>query len=143
MHIKRAWPLVFIGFLRSSTTYVLQLQRISPRLRRNAVAWSGEHLKSVEVFRKPDKLIRFFLFYDVHTKLCSMLHWQMYSLIIPFWFAIIYFSVVARYSVAVITGRREAVKSLPLRVMMTSASSVKAEKYWRASSKSVKAESSA
>ena len=73
----------------------------------------------------------------------AMLHWQLYSLIIPFWFAIIYFSVVARYSVAVITGRREAVKSLPLRVMMTSASSVKAEKYWRASSKSVKAESSA
>jgi len=83
-HKKSVEPSSSSVFMRSWTTYQFQLQRTSPRLRRNAVAWSGEHLKSVEVFRKPDKLLRFFLFCAVHTKLCAMLHRQMYSLIIPF-----------------------------------------------------------
>ena len=38
-HKKSVEPLVFIGFLRSSTTFTLQLQRISPRRKREAVAW--------------------------------------------------------------------------------------------------------
>lgn len=54
-HKKSVEPLVFIGFLRSSTTFVLQLQRTSPRRTREAVAWVWRTvLKSVEVFRKPD-----------------------------------------------------------------------------------------
>lgn len=46
-----------------------------------ALFWRG-FMKVVEVFRIPDKLLRFFLFYDVHTKLCAMFHWQLYLLIL-------------------------------------------------------------
>jgi len=54
-HKKSVELLVFIGFLRSSTTCAIQLQHISPRRNVKAVAWVWiAVLKSVEVFRKPD-----------------------------------------------------------------------------------------
>ena len=42
----------------------------------------GMVIESVQVSKHPDKLLRFFLFYDVHTKLCALFHWHLCSLIL-------------------------------------------------------------
>ena len=82
-HKKSVVLLVFIGFSEvfdylntPITTYKSTLNAGTPSLGLECF------LEVVEVSEKPDKLLRFFLFYGVHTKLYAMLHWQLYSLIL-------------------------------------------------------------
>ena len=76
-HKKSVEPFVFIGtfevldyLLSPITTYESTQTRESRRL-------GLEIILKVSKFQKyQSKLLRFFLFYDVHTNLCAMLHWQ-------------------------------------------------------------------
>lgn len=78
MHIKRAWyhslSLVFPGL---RLPIQVQLLRAIPRWTRGSVAfiWTCVFM-SCRSSGIPDKLLRYFLFYDVHIILCAMLHWH-------------------------------------------------------------------
>ena len=67
-HKKNVDLYVFIGFLRSSTTYPsnYNVQAHASWRERAALPWMDFH-EVVEVSENQCKLLRFFLFYDVHN----------------------------------------------------------------------------
>ena len=53
----------------------------------SAILFPFRGISFPDIYRKGNKSVKlnmYFLNNAVHTKLCAMLHWQMYSLIIPF-----------------------------------------------------------